>query len=153
MQLFPLLMLVRKEACNSYWLLIWACFRTKSEAETLGELILFAVLKGLHVSSADELDTLAVTAYNSWLAQFKSHGHDSHADNDEQRGEHEELGVIGYNITKTNGSEGDEAKVIGIKVFKISFPYRQNQAQKANVGKEDEKNEHKGDVQCFHFIS
>lgn len=121
--------------------------------DSLGDLILFAVLKGFHVSSADELDTLAVTAYNSCLAQFKSHGHDSHADNDEQRGKHEELGVLGYNITKTNGSEGDEAKVIGIKVFKIKFPYWQNQAAKANVGKDDEKNEHEGDIQCFHFIS
>lgn len=59
---------------------------------------------------------------NSCLTQFKSHGHDGHTNNDKERGQHEELGVIGNYVSKTNSGECDEAEVVRIETLKLCFP-------------------------------
>lgn len=106
----------------------------------------------LHISPADELNALAVEDYNSCLAQLESHGHNCHAANDEEWGKHEVLGVIGHNVTKADGSECDETEVVGVKALEFSFPQRQNQTAKKDVGKHNEKNEYKWYIQHFHSI-
>lgn len=74
--------------------------------------IIFAFLSHAKtVETAEAADAAVVTAADAWLAQLEGHAHDGHACDDEEEGQHEKLGVLGYNVTKANGCECYEAEV------------------------------------------
>lgn len=77
-----------------------------------------------HAKATEAADTAVVTADDVWLAQFESHAHDGHACDDEEEGQHEKLGVLRHNVTKTNGCKCYEAEVESIEPSQIRLPQR-----------------------------
>lgn len=86
--LFNLLMLITEQPAqrihctSSHRLLFWACVKTRSVTlytssirgrDSLVDLIILFILERLHISPADELDALAIAAYNSCLTELESH--------------------------------------------------------------------------------
>lgn len=116
-------------------------------------LLVQSVLERLHVPPTDQFEEVAIEEDDASLAQFKGHGHDRHANDDEEGGDHEVVGVVGDDVSKADGGEGDEAEVKRVEALKLRFPQRKNQTKEEDVGKDDEDDEHEGDVQHLHPVS
>lgn len=96
---------------------------------------------------------MAIEEDDASLAQLEGHGHDRHANNDEEGGDHEVVGMVRDDVSKSDGGERDEAEVKWVKALQLSFPPRENQTEEENVGKDDENDEHEGHIQHLHPIS
>lgn len=111
------------------------------------------LLWSLNVAPADKANEMTIEQNDSRLTQFESHGHDGHTDDDEERGQHEVLGVIGNYVPKTNGGECDEAEVVGVETLELCFPQWKNSAHQENVGKHDKYDDYERNIQHFHTVS
>ena len=106
----------------------------------------------LDPAPADAAHQAAVAADDAGLAQLEGHGHDGHTADDEDEGEHEELGVRRHDVPEADGGERDEAEVQRVKDGELLLPQWQHQAAEKDVGEHHQQDEQQRHIQPLHVL-